>query len=526
MEHANLPSWLSLAFSLLITAASFADGKTFGMVADPLSDTAHTTMPRQRAVIAWDGTEQRLAIDTAFTGEGAEFAWLVPLPSEPKILPASKGMFDTVAVQTAPRLKDSDSAWMIFLGGSLVFAALVTMTLRSTTARVMFLVLYSVFIIAVIVMLPFMGKARGSAGPPSAVEVVSTGTAGLYETVVLRATSAGELIAWLHTGGYAAPSEAAGVMQTYLDRGWVFAAAKLALQDASAGEHRAHPLRFDFKTDMPVYPMALTAVGNSDIELELFVLADGRARAKNLRVASSLRAVPDTRDPDDHYAMHLLRQRPVTIAHPGLIDMASGRTCLTRLAGVLSPEQQRDDIVLGIEDFREKDPEYYLPGTGVERGVGVGLIVAGVAGVLMAFFAVSGREGLLALSREQGRALGVMAIAGILAGAAVALATPEYKGALASGRVAYRTESVLSSIATYLPEFAAEQRVIDVDGVRALLEGIAPQETMNALHVGDGPLHYRFEPGGIEGALWFIWHDAIGREHRVEIPLATQSDSR
>lgn len=518
--------WVIAAISMLFAWQALGDGKAFPMVADPLTDAGSTTMPRQRAIIAWDGTEQRLAIDTAFTGEGTEFAWLVPLPSEPKILPASKGMFDTVAVLTAPRLKDSDTAWMIFLGSLLVFAALVTMTLRSATARVMFLVLFSVFIIAVFVMLPFMGKARGSAGPPSAVEVVSTGTAGLYETVVLRATSAGELIAWLHTGGYAAPSEAAGVMQTYLDRGWVFAAAKLALQDASAGEHRAHPLRFDFKTDRPVYPMALTAVGNSDIELELFVLADGRARAKGLRVASSLRAVPDTRDPNDHYAMHLLRQRPVTIAHPGLIDMASGRTCLTRLAGVLSPEQQRDDIVLGIEDFQEKDPEYYLSGTGVERGVGVGLIVAGVAGVLMALFAVSGREGLLALSREQGRAVGVMAIAGVLAGAAVALATPEYKGALASGRASYRAESTLSYIARHLPELSAEHRAMDVDGVRALLKGFASQETMNALHIGDGPLHYRFEPGDADGELWFIWHDAIGREHRVEIPLETQSDSR
>lgn len=514
-----LPRWVFGLVLLILATRALGDGKAFPMVADPLADAASSTMPRQRAIIAWDGAQQRLAIDTAFTGEGTEFAWLVPLPSEPEILPATKGMFDTAAVLTAPRLRDGDSGWLIFFGGLLVFAALVTMALRTAMPRVVFLMLFSIFIIAVFVSMPMVGKARGSAGPPTAVEVVSTGTAGLYETVVLRATRADELIAWLHAGGYAAPGEAAGVMQTYLDKGWVFAAAKLAVQDASAAEHRAHPLRFDFKTDAPVYPMALTSVGNGDIELELFVLADGRARAKGLRAASCHRAVPDTRDPDDHYAMHLLSQRPVTIAHPGLIDMAAGRTCITRLVGELTPAEQREDIVLAIEPFEPYDPTYNLPGTGVARGVGDGLIVAGVAGVLMALFAVSGRQDRVAISREQGRAAGVMAFAGVLVGTAVALATREYKGPLASGRASYGAESTLSSIATYLPEFAAEQQAMDLAGVRALLEGFAPKETFEALGVGDSPLHYRFEPSDGGHDLWFIWHDAIGDEHRVLVPL-------
>jgi hypothetical protein len=42
---------------------------------------------------------------------------------------------------------------------------------------------------------------------------------------------------------------------------------------------------------------------------------------------------------------------------------------------------------------------------------------------------------------------------------------------------------------------------------------------------GDSPLHYRIEFSEDETEAQFIWHDLIGAEHRVVIPLAPEDAS-
>lgn len=518
--------WVIVLTALVLGWQALADGKTFPMVADPLADVASSTMPRQRAIIAWDGTEQRLAIDTAFTGEGTQFAWLVPLPSEPEILPATKGMFDTAAVLTATRIERSDSGGMWFLGAVLVIAAFGAMTLKSLIGRVVLAV--AIVLFGVLVFLPALGTARGSAGPPAPVEVLSTGAAGIYDTAVLRAKDADDLIQWLHAGGYGAPAGVSDVVQSYLDKDWVFAAAKIRADATGSNEHRAHPLQFRFVTGVPVYPMALTAVGNEDIDLELFVFAEGSASGNGLRRACSLETKPDTREPGDTDARFMLRSRPITIAHPGLVEIAGGLGSLTKLVGTLTPAQQRDDIAIEITPFTEHDPGFYVPGTGIERGIGVGLIVAGVLGLVLALTSVDAKQARAVLAKQQGRAIAIMALAGLGVSAVVALATPVYRGEFTSGRTSFVAENTLRALGDHLPIVAGDQEPADRQEVFGLFEACASEEWVDALREGDGPLQYRLEPGDTDASLWFIWHDAIGGEHRSEIPLKVdqETDSR
>ncbi|MET0098942.1 DUF2330 domain-containing protein, partial [Limnospira platensis] len=93
-----------------------------------------------------------------------------------------------------------------------------------------------------VLMVPAIGTVRSSASSPG-VEIRSRTTAGVYDTAVLRAERADELLAWLDREGFAAPDGVEPVMQSYLDRGWVFAAAKVR-SDAPGGEQRAHPLTY------------------------------------------------------------------------------------------------------------------------------------------------------------------------------------------------------------------------------------------------------------------------------------------
>ncbi|MFI4915641.1 MAG: DUF2330 domain-containing protein [Phycisphaerales bacterium JB060] len=506
-----------------LVSQALGDGRTFPMVADPLVDTASSAMPRQRAIIAWDGTEQRLAIDTAFTGEGTEFAWLVPLPSEPEILPATKGMFDTAAVLTAPEIKDaSGQGWLIALGVAVLLIVLTAMSGKGGLARAIGLALF--IFITTALLLPALGKARGSAGGPAAVQILDQSTAGIYDTTVLKADQAADLLAWLTSHGFGVPAGVEPVVQDYLDKGWCFAAAKLSVDASGDGEHRAHPLQFRFNVAEPIYPMALTAVGNEDIELELFVLADGSARADHMRVACSLKAEIDQAGPDHDRRLWDVRGRPVPLAHPGLVEIAGELPVLTRLHAVLSPARQADDMPIEIVPFRERDPAMYTPGARWGLAINIGLGVAIVGGIVVLVVRLAVAHGDATAGPGTFEALGGVALMGVAATCVAALAVPVYMGEIVSQRTPLTTEVILSSTGRYLAEYAQSENAHTEADVRGLLPAMAPWDDWEEIGEGDSPLHYRLEPGDTENSLWFIWHDAIGGEHRSEIPLKVKPE--
>jgi hypothetical protein len=56
-----------------------ADGKMY------VREKVPADIPYQRAVIAHDGTHELLILQSKFTGDAKEFAWVVPIPSNPKL---------------------------------------------------------------------------------------------------------------------------------------------------------------------------------------------------------------------------------------------------------------------------------------------------------------------------------------------------------------------------------------------------------------------------------------------------------
>jgi len=525
MRHPNLPRWLALTLTLLIATAAIGDGKTFIQLADPLADVASSTMPRQRAIIAWDGAVQHMAIDTAFTGEGTEFAWLVPLPSTPEITPATKGMFDTAAVLTAPRVRSVANTDLLLSIGFLGFVLFLAITLsaNSITRAAGVCVGTAAFLVLAGVMLPVVGNARSSQSPPSTVRIVDRDVAGLYETTVLKADNADRLIGWLVDNGYGVPDGVGPVVQDYLDRGWCFAAATIGVDSQGDVEHRAHPLAFRFATGEPVYPMALTAVGNHDIELELFVFAQAAASAQGLRRTCSHAYV--SADPQDTSLAATLRpRRPRGVAHPRLVGIAGEGGVLTRLHGVLGPEQQRDDITIRLTRAGEHDPLHWTPQARTERAATVALFVA-VGGSIVFLVVRSVQISRRRARLDWGTLAGLVAIGllGGVAGGVTALSTRVHTGAITSGRELLHAGMILRDFARSLPVTA---EVLGASGEADLREALlqsAAEEYFSHIHEGDGPLHYRFEPTDSGDGVWFIWHDAIGGEHRVRASLAQKN---
>ena len=69
----------SFLLLLFLPGTALADGMVIPTIAYP----AKITIPDQRALICYTNGTERLVIETRFTGAGTNFAWVVPLPSQP-----------------------------------------------------------------------------------------------------------------------------------------------------------------------------------------------------------------------------------------------------------------------------------------------------------------------------------------------------------------------------------------------------------------------------------------------------------
>ena len=112
----------------------------------------------------------------------------------------------------------------------------------------------------------------------------------------------------------------------------------------------------------------------------------------------------------------------------------------------------------------------------------------------------------------------------VVGGAVVHRGIPVYEGATTrwfdrlseetglEGVAEFMTTQPIGSFGTSASEFTeeVEELLVEFD--------VSPQ-------TGDSPLHYRIEFSEDETEAQFIWHDLIGAEHRVVIPLAPEDAS-
>ena len=104
LESDKPPARVQRIFSFLLLLflplAALADGMVIPTIAYP----AKITIPDQRALICFSNGTERLVIETRFTGAGTNFAWVVPLPSQPVIEEATTGLFPTLQYLFRPEI--------------------------------------------------------------------------------------------------------------------------------------------------------------------------------------------------------------------------------------------------------------------------------------------------------------------------------------------------------------------------------------------------------------------------------------
>lgn len=342
-----------LLSGLLVLAVCASPARGDGKVFPPVG-VARAETPSQRALIHWRDGIETLVVETTVRSEATNLAWVLPLPSKPSsVLPVDPGLFPTLQTLFQPRVIYRTSwAW---LGG----AAVVVTTLvwrwglqRKIPIRfVDVLAVLGVLVVFASMLLPSLGKSKASIDPTvgrtrhEKVHVLSEVHAGIFDVATLAATRAEDLAAWLRRRGFSVPDPSTSVVQDYLDRGWVFVAARVRNPHPGILSP-IHPLAFRFPVQDPVYPMRLTGVGTDSLDCDLYVFGPGRAEAVDWKVRYC--GVPD----------FSIRRAPATgpfplrIRHPELAALVADSAAATKLTARLSSAGFSEDVVLRWRPIR------------------------------------------------------------------------------------------------------------------------------------------------------------------------------
>jgi len=217
-------------------SAVLADGK----IVPPRNYKGSLEERAQEAIIIFNGSDTKsqatedLILKISVIGSAKSFAWVIPLPSEPKIGKEDpklfRELFSYVQARTA-RPHKSEGA-------------------KGTDL-----------------------KARPAA--KGGVEVLARRVVGSYDTAVVRENVAGALNKWLAAEGFQALDNAEDVIGFYRKKGYVFACVKVS--DAELVKDKpvdSHPLRFTFKTggrDGIYYPMRMTGLQGARFDVNLYI---------------------------------------------------------------------------------------------------------------------------------------------------------------------------------------------------------------------------------------------------------------
>lgn len=232
-------AWIGglVALGFVVTARpAAACGGTFcgtGPQAQPVDQTGENIL-----FVPHDAGTISAHVQIQYTGEPAEFAWIIPLPSEPDIAIGSQPLFDNLLSGTVP-------TYQVLRQGCRSLAG---------------------------------AEGGGSVGDvvdtPVGPTVLSHQTVGSFEVTVLSGGTADELVQWLSDNEFDNVPDAPELFQHYIDAGLVFAAIRLV---AGAGLDSIHPIEFRYAGTRPAIPIILTSVAAvDDMAIRVFVLGDER----------------------------------------------------------------------------------------------------------------------------------------------------------------------------------------------------------------------------------------------------------
>jgi hypothetical protein len=216
-----------------------------GACAALFSPEAEVRQSGQRIIFAVDRAAGMVEAYVAvrYVGEAEGFAWIVPMPSNPKVEVTSADAFDALDRATRPRiLLPTNTCPEFSLGAG-------------------------------------AGAPEGGA-PGSGVDIYQQGQVGPYDFSVVGGADGGQLTDWLRQNGYRVTQPMEPLIQSYADAGMLFLAMKLQ-GGREAGD--IEPVKMTFQAEKAMIPLRLAAVGaEPGTELRVWVFADGQVAPENM----------------------------------------------------------------------------------------------------------------------------------------------------------------------------------------------------------------------------------------------------
>ena len=424
MRVKNLLISLCLAWLVGSAPSALADGMVFQPEVH-----AKVEIPNQQALIHFaDGVED-LVIETTFLAKGTNFAWIVPLPAAPEIMPVSEAFFPSLQHAFQPRLvhevhryylgvlfmcglaflgwrsfKDEVS-WMNdlplclvlaagiwFLGKYWLFGAVALgftlyarILIRSTASLAMVLVIGLVVAFSITVLpgsggfglIGYMGaEERGQA--VAGVEVVSFQHAGVFDSTTIRGANSRAVLEWLNKNGYDFPQSIEPVVSRYVQDNWVFVASKARRENAQAGPTALHPLAFKFAAHTPVYPLKLTSVSEGRCAIDLYVFGRQRASARLFQAVRCDQVAANWQPGQD------IRWKSwLIISDPEVLQLIGHSTVGTKLTAHLSPAQMDSDAEIKESGFGTKGAWAFSPSGATTVAANVAVTLAALSWLLV-----------------------------------------------------------------------------------------------------------------------------------------------
>jgi hypothetical protein len=205
----------------------------------------------------------------------------------------------------------------------------------------------------------------------SGVDVVREDNVGVYNVKVIDAEEPGPMIDWLRENDFAFRDEDKGVFEDYIDRGWCFVVARVAMSHGGSGfeepgvdpvqnaatpantaweevspdvvdyQGLAAPLILRFPTDDLVYPMALTSLAGSNTTVHLYTLTDHRVTCGPRLEQIAAWPVNRARLMREGLPLHTL-DPPHFFSAAGA--QKQGDQFLCRFEGILTPVEMQSDL--------------------------------------------------------------------------------------------------------------------------------------------------------------------------------------
>lgn len=177
----------------------------------------------------------------------------------------------------------------------------------------------------------------GAPGAPDDEQVIVTDRVevGPYDVAQLTGTDATAVAEWLTANDFELAPDLGDALTPYLADGWHLVAVALTPGGAaSTFDDGLPPMRLDFATDAPIYPMRLSATATSMQPLRLYVLAHHRMDATS--------PTPGGSEPEVTYADWVA---PDDLgAYSALAEQVTERTFLTRYDQEVDPDDITEDI--------------------------------------------------------------------------------------------------------------------------------------------------------------------------------------